>query len=281
MTALSESQARIGGIRKLKTLVGAMRGVAATHTQQARGALRGYRAYARVIAGGLARATELLDPDELTRAPPAAGGVATVVFAAEHGFAGAFSEHVLDALDGEPEGILFVVGARGLALAEQRRRRVDWSAPMASQVSAVGATARGVADSLYAGFIARRFARAAVVFASFSEGVCGVVRKPILPIDLRVFASAPSGPPPVANLPPRQLIEQLVGEYVFAELALAALESFASENEMRLATMDSARLNIDQKLEELSGLERLLRQEQITAEVQEITAGALAAGGAR
>jgi F0F1-type ATP synthase gamma subunit len=38
--------------------------------------------------------------------------------------------------------------------------------------------------------------------------------------------------------------------------------------------MASPRLNIDQKLDELSGQERLLRQEQITAEVQEVTSGA-------
>ena len=89
------------------------------------------------------------------------------------------------------------------------------------------------------------------------------------------------GPPPLANLEPRRLVEQLVGEYVFAELALAGLESFAAENAARLQTMEAARLNIDQKLEELTGQERLLRQEQITAEVQDVTAGALAAEGGR
>ncbi len=58
-------------------------------------------------------------------------------------------------------------------------------------------------------------------------------------------------------------MEQLVGEHVFAELALAALESFAGENAARLATMESARLNIDQKLEQLTSQEQLLRQDQI------------------
>jgi F-type H+-transporting ATPase subunit gamma len=59
-------------------------------------------------------------------------------------------------------------------------------------------------------------------------------------------------------------------------LALAALESFAAENTARLTTMESARLNIEEKLEELSVQERLQRQEEITAEVQEVTFGALA-----
>ena len=119
------------------------------------------------------------------------------------------------------------------------------------------------------------------MFAKLSGGAAStIVRKPILPIDLGAFRAPRTGPPPLTNLPPRRLIAQLVGEYVFAELALAALESFASENAARLETMASARLNIDQKLDELTGQERLLRQEQITAEVQEVTSGALAAEGA-
>jgi F-type H+-transporting ATPase subunit gamma len=281
MSALGESQARIASIRKLKTVVGAMRGLAATHTQQARNALDGFRAYTKVISGGLARAIELLEPDAAAGAPPATSQAAVVVFTAEHGFAGAFSERVLDTLAGPEKSKLFVVGERGLALAEQRGWRVYWSTPMASQASGVGATARRVADALYSGFVEQRFSRAEVVFAKLSGAATStVVRLGILPIDLGAFRAPHSGPPPLANLPPRRLIEQLVGEYVFAELALAALESFASENAARLATMESARLNIDEKLDELSGLDRLLRQEQITAEVQEVTSGALASEGA-
>jgi F-type H+-transporting ATPase subunit gamma len=282
MSALGESQARIASIRKLKTVVGAMRGMAATHTQQARNALDGFRAYTKVISGGLARAVELLGEDGAPNAPPATSRTAVVVVTAEHGFAGAFSERVLDTLAEAENSERFVIGARGLVLAEQRGWRVDWSTSMASQASGVGATARRVADALYAGFVNQRFARAEVVFAKLSGAATSVVvRQPILPIDLAAFRDPHSGPPPLANLPPRRLIEQLVGEYVFAELALAALESFASENAARLATMESARINIDEKLEELSGLDRLLRQEQITAEVQEVTSGALAAEGAR
>lgn len=281
MSALGEAQSRITSIRKLKIVVGAMRGIAAAHTQQARNALDGYRAYTKVISGGLARAVELLAPDGVTSAPPAASPGAAVIFTAEHGFAGAFTQRVLDTVLGDDKAKLFVAGSRGLALAQEQGRRIDWSTPMASQAAGVGATARRVADALYAGFVEERFARAEIVFAKLSGGGAStVVRKPILPIDLGAFREPRSGSPPLTNLPPRRLIEQLVGEYVFAELALAALESFASENAARLETMASARLNIDQKLDELSGQERLLRQEQITAEVQEVTSGALAAEAA-
>lgn len=279
MTALADVQARIDSVGKLRTVVGAMRGIAATHSQQARGALAGYRAYGDVIAAGLARAVDLLPPDGQARAPGA--GTAVVVFAAEHGLAGAFSERVLDAAAGLARSELFVLGARGEALAGQRGWRIDWSAPMASQAGGVGATARRAADALYDGFLARRFERAVMVFARLNTAArSAVVVRPVLPIDPAAFARPHPGPPPLVNLPARRLVERLVGEYVFAELALAALESFASENAARLETMEAARLNIEEKLDQLGAEERLLRQEQITAEVQEVSSGALAAEAA-
>ncbi len=283
MSALGEVQARIASIRKLKAVVSAMRGIAATHVQQARASLQGYRAYTDVIAGGLGRAVQLLEPDPAAHPASVTGPTAVVMFAAEHGFAGAFSEHVLDAPAPAAETVKpFVVGARGLILATQRGWTVDWTAPMASQVSGVAATARRVADTLYSGFTEGRFARAEIVFAQTMAGAdVAVVRRPILPLDLEAFRAPRAGPPPLTNLPPPRLVEQLVGEYVFAELALAALESFASENAARLATMESARMNIDKKLDDLSGQERLLRQEEITAEVQDIVSGALASEGSQ
>lgn len=278
MTALAETQARIDSVRKLRTVVGALRGIAATHVQQARAALPGYRAYAEVIAGGLARAAELVEPSAEPEPARIAGGTAIVAFGAEHGFAGAFSERVLNGLDHRAGDRLFIAGARTLALAEQRGLQTDWQGSMASQASGVGATARRLADALYSRFVSGRFSRAEICFAKLagaSDFV--VVRRGVLPIDVSALHRPRPGPAPLTNLPPGRLVEQLMGEYLFAELALASLESFASENAVRLATMESARLNIGQTLDELSGQERLLRQEQITAEVQDVTAGALAA----
>jgi F-type H+-transporting ATPase subunit gamma len=277
VSALSETQARIDSVRKLGTVVGAMRGIAATHAGRARAALEGYRAYAKVVAAGLASAAALLEETAASKPLPSGEDTVVIVFAAEHGFASAFCERVLDAAKLKDRDRLLIAGARGLSLAEQRGLRVDWSTPMASQAAAVDAVARRVADRLYALFVEERVARADVVHACpVSAADFTIVQRPLLPLDLAAIRAPVSGPPPLVNLAPRKLVELLVGEYVFAELALAALESFAGENAARLATMESARLNIDQKLEELEGQERLLRQEQITAEVQDVVAGALA-----
>jgi F-type H+-transporting ATPase subunit gamma len=183
VSVLGETQVRIVSIRKLKTVVSAMRGIAAAHAQQARQSLGAYRAYAAVIADGLGRALELLPPDEASSAGPEKAARALVVFTAEHGLAGAFSERVLEGLGDEGGSILFMVGARGLALAEQRGWPAAWSGPMSSQASGVGATARQVADALYAGFVAGRFAGANVLFAKLSgSGDPEIVQRSILSI---------------------------------------------------------------------------------------------------
>jgi F-type H+-transporting ATPase subunit gamma len=273
MSALADTEARLSSIGKLRTVVSAMSGIAAAHSQQARALLAGFEAYAGVVAEGLAEAVSLAaaegKPDGEAR------GRAVVVFGAEHGFAGDFSGRVLARAGHDPADALFLVGARAQAAAEQRRIPVAWRAPMASQASGLAATARAVADGLYEGVLAGRFARADVVFARPTGGGYEVIRRSILPLDLAALKVRPRAAAPLLNLPAGRLLEGLVGEYVFAELALAALDSFASENAARLATMQSARFNIDRKLEALTGLERSLRQEEITAEVQEIVAGAL------
>lgn len=69
---------------------------------------------------------------------------------------------------------------------------------------------------------------------------------------------------------------RLAEEYVFAQFAHAAVEGYAAENTARLSVMVTARENIDEKLDELRGIERRLRQEEITLEVLELAGGSFA-----
>jgi F-type H+-transporting ATPase subunit gamma len=281
LSALAETQARIASITKLRTVVSAMRGMAAANVQQAREALESFHAYASVVGDGLARASQLMDP-RTGLAPARRGGpMARVIFSAEHGFAGAFAARLLDAAAPTADERLFVLGSRGIALCEQRGRRLDWSAPMASHPAGVPATARAVAEALYARFVDEGLCGAEVVWARPAGSADFTVeRRTLLPFDFSSLRPSQSGSPPLANLDPAHLVERLVGEHVFAELALDALESFVSENAARLATMESARVNIDDKLTLLSAQERSQRQDEITAEVQDVVAGALASQGA-
>jgi F-type H+-transporting ATPase subunit gamma len=277
---LAEVQARLQTLHELQEIVGAMRAIAAARVQEAQVALDGTRAYAQAIGEAIARALPLL-PE-----PPAPGGAATgaarglVLFMAEHGFTGAFNDQLADAARGAMVGgeALFVVGSRGRAVIEERGLAPAWATAMAIHAGAVTDTARRVADALY-----RRFERGglAAVEVLYFRGLGGgrrtLERQSLLPVDLGRFRLPRSTLPPLTNLAPRVLIGALLGEYVFAQLAHAAMESFASENGARLAAMQSAREKLDERLTDLQALERRLRQEQITGELLEIVTGAAAA----
>jgi F-type H+-transporting ATPase subunit gamma len=86
----------------------------------------------------------------------------------------------------------------------------------------------------------------------------------------------PSRIPPIVTLPPEQLLDQLAEEYVYAELCAAVMLSYAAENEARMQAMIAARSNVERKLDELTASYRNLRQEEITAEIIELSAGTLA-----
>ena len=91
---LADISARIDGTRQLSAVVNAMRGIAAARAQQARSQLIAVDSYAATIAAAIGRVLAMLPsapPDGARRSTR----LALVLFCAEQGFAGAFSEHVL------------------------------------------------------------------------------------------------------------------------------------------------------------------------------------------
>ncbi|MBD3184265.1 F0F1 ATP synthase subunit gamma [Candidatus Poribacteria bacterium] len=76
-----------------------------------------------------------------------------------------------------------------------------------------------------------------------------------------------------------QLFSALIREYLFVSLYQAFVESLASENASRLAAMQSAEKNIEERLEELNSQYHVQRQSAITAELLDIVAGFEAVSG--
>jgi F-type H+-transporting ATPase subunit gamma len=278
---LSDVQARTQSLHELQEIVGAMRVIAAARVQEAEAALDGTRAYAQVIGDAIAEALPLLPETSGPGIAAKAAARGLVLFMAEHGFTGAFNDQLADAAHRpatSDRAALFVVGSRGRGLIEERGLTPAWATEMATHASAVTDTARRIADELYRRFEQGGLASVEILYVRDHDGGRRALeRQSLLPVDLARFRRPRSTVPPLTNLAPRLLIGQLLGEYVFAQLAQAAMESFASENGARLAAMQSAREKLDEQLTELQSLERRLRQEQITDELLEIVTGTEAA----
>ena len=280
---LADVVAQIQNVRQLESVVTAMRGIAASRAQQGRSLLTGIEAYTRVISTAIGQALSLMPSDGPAPARSRQGRRGLIVFCAEQGFAGAFSERVLDATKSNLAGAaIFLIGTRGTAVAGERGVEPVWTAPMATSAGAIPSLANRIADALY-----ERVANGSIteVDVAFSHARAGsgiqIDRHSLLPIDLARFPRPVRNHPPLTMLAPSALLERLAAEYVYAQLCEAAMHAFAAENEARMMAMAAARTNIESKLGGLSRREHQLRQEEITTEIVELAAGAEALMPAR
>ncbi|MHC5653356.1 F0F1 ATP synthase subunit gamma [Stappia sp. ICDLI1TA098] len=276
---LADVSARIEGVRQLGAVVNAMKGIAAARARTARAQVDAVDSYAATISTAMAR---ILVPHEAGHPAPrsrATGGGRTglLLFLAEQGFAGAFSERVLDSVGNELETAdLLLVGTRGLSIAAARGLEADWSAAMPSHSPGIPKLADGITRAIYHALDEDRFDRLDVVHASWSSGRPQIARRTLFPVDLSDARPA-TGEPPITQLPPETLLASLGADYVHALVCKAALHAFAAENEARMKAMAAAGTQIASELEVFEATLRRVRQEAITAEIIELGTGAASA----
>jgi F-type H+-transporting ATPase subunit gamma len=101
-------------------------------------------------------------------------------------------------------------------------------------------------------------------------------------IELTPFRRAPSSPrhayPPLMNVAPEALLAELAEQYLFAALHGLFYDSLMVENSRRLQHMDDALRRLEQRMTELKLKRNLLRQEEITEEIEVIMLSADALG---
>ncbi|MGA7488698.1 MAG: FoF1 ATP synthase subunit gamma [Xanthobacteraceae bacterium] len=280
---LADIVTQIQNVRQLGAVVTAMRGIAASRAQKGRSLLAGIEAYTDVISRAIGQALSFLPRDMTTSPAPGRSARGLILFCAEQGFAGAFSERVLDAAGGDLEGATtLVIGTRGTAVAHERGLTPTWSAPMATHVEAIPSFANRLADALYGYAASGAIAKVDILFSRVvAGGGIRIDRHSLLPIDFERFTRPIERRMPLTTLGPQLLLERLAAEYVYAQLCQAAMHAFEAENEARMLAMASAKTNIESKLAVLSQRERQLRQEEITTEIVELATGAEAAASNR
>ncbi|MEO5375691.1 MAG: F0F1 ATP synthase subunit gamma [Alphaproteobacteria bacterium] len=268
---------RIHSLSDLHGVVGALRGLAAARRQQAAEALAGAHLFAEVVGQALAEALALL-PGDAPSSLSTPSSPAVLLFGAENGFVGAFNEVLLDkarAVTGG--GPLLVVGSRCAVKAAERGQPPAWTTAMTSHRAGVPALARRIAEALYQRFADGHLTGLVMVYARSSGGSqWSAEMERLLPLDPRRLPPA-GGPPPLLTLDARSLVDALIGEYLFALLAQAAMDSLVAENAARFAAMEAARQNIERRLDDLNRAAHRLRQEDITTELLDVVTGAEAA----
>lgn len=276
---LGDITRRIASVQELDAVIAAMRGIAASRTQLCRIRLPAVLAYEKVISQAIAAALPFMPDATSPGSARAPAGHALVLFGAEQGFAGAFTERVLaEAPKALGSAQLLLLGTRAAIVVEEHGLPITWRSAMPSHPDAVAATANRISEVLYERIAEDAIGQVSLVFPIWNqEGTLKVETRAVLPFDFqRLVTNAgdvSTTQQPLLTLSPQLLLARLVEEYVFAELCAAALEAIAAENEARIAAMLGASRNVDRMSAALHALERRTRQDEITAEVAELARG--------
>jgi F-type H+-transporting ATPase subunit gamma len=271
---LADISARIDGIEKLGSVVNAMRGIAAARSRQAQAELAAVDSYAEAIKAAIGHILPMV------RMPYAGHGAGpprrvTVVFLAEEGFVGNFSEKMLHALaDRDETAVLLLVGTRGGALARERGLEPVWQGAMPSRTASIPKLADTLAETIYRGVADGSVETLDVRYAAVgASGTVETRQMPLLPFDPLGMPAAAGRDEPLLQLPPADLLDKLAGEYLHAQLCRAALHAFAAENQARMLAMARTHGEVERMLHALQVRQRIVRQEEITAEIIELAAG--------
>jgi F-type H+-transporting ATPase subunit gamma len=280
---LADIVTQIQNIHQLEAVVTAMRGIAASRAQKGHSLLPGIDSYSQVISRAIGQALSLLPMDIMEAPAPRRAKQGLILFCAEQGFAGAFSERVLDAAAAEAAAsVNFIIGTHGSIAVNERSIETAWSAPMVTHVDAIPSLANHLTEALYQYVADGAVEKVDILYSrTTSGGNVQVDRHSLLPIDFARFARPLETQRPLITLAPEMLVERLAAEYIYAQLCEAAMHAFEAENAARMMAMTSAKTNIGTKLSTLTQRERQLRQEEITTEIVELAAGAEAARSRR
>ena len=281
---LADVVERIDNMRQLNAVLTAMRGIAAAHTQQSRDLLKAIEAYTDAISQAISRALTFTPaPAQRHSVDPEKRGL--VLFCAEQGFAGAFTDRILDSAaqeigSGFRSAKLLLIGTRGAAIAAERGLSSVWQTSMANQVGNVTDVAERVVAELYARIAKGEIVQVDVFFSRADPSHTLLVKHVrLLPVERETFRIPAMPILPLTTIKPEILLACLIQEYIFAKLCEAAMHSLAAENEARMQSMSAATDNIDRTLRDLTQRENAVRQEEVTAEIVELAAGVEARNG--
>jgi len=283
MSNLQQIERQIQTIEGLSDIIHSMRSLAATYLSRAEERLEGVRAYADTVGRAI---EDCLFGREIHLPRIEATGSAVVAIFSEQGLCGRFNEVMAEAAQEHAEEIetpgFIAVGRRGPALLRRGGLQVIAELPSTTSPDGVDAVIHGIARTVLEQHAAGAFAQLYLLYARYlSPGRIEPSFERILPLDPEQWRDPEkqrTSPPRLAlrRLP---LLSELVNEYAFISLYRALTESLAGENGMRLQSMEAAKSNIDDTLEELQLHARLQRQNEITEELMDIIAGVEALSG--
>jgi F-type H+-transporting ATPase subunit gamma len=271
--------------KELHSMIKTMKALAGVNIRQCERTVHAVEEYNRTVEMGLQVALERLGPQAVPSYVPGQK-LGAIIFGSDQGMCGLLNDQVVNhasnalrrlAARREQQEIL-PVGVRAASQLGSLGREVGESIRVPSSVFGITTAVEEVLRVIEEWHSKRGIEFVILFYARPISGAWyRVVGVRLLPVDAEWINGLramrwPSKVIPMFRMDEKQLFESLVHEYLFVSLFRAFADSLASENASRLASMQVAERNIEDRLHALTGESRRLRQDSITAELLDIIA---------
>ncbi|MBI1371975.1 MAG: F0F1 ATP synthase subunit gamma [Phycisphaera sp.] len=289
METIEAISRRIRTAEDLRSVVRTMKGLAAVSIRQYERAVASLENYNHAVEMGLQIVLRHEDTVMRPRATHRDGRVAALVFGSDQGLCGPLNrqvvEHAISELDGVARGgkaqigALIAVGSRAAMELEMSGRRPEHVIHLPSSVAGITERVQDVLLQLDAWRAAQHVERVLLFHQRTERGrAWRPATVQVLPVDTAWLDTLRRRPWPTRNtptftMPPAALLSDLIQQHLFGVLYRAFAESLASENAARLAAMQAAEKNIDERWQQLKALFHQQRQAVITEELLDVVSG--------
>ena len=287
MESIESLRRKIVTAGELGSVVRTMKALAAVSIHQYQKAVEALTEYNHTIETGLQIALRGNSEWAVNARPAPRNRLITVVLGSDQGMCGQFNELIgeyarksLEKRNGsEDHHVMLVVGSRIAGLLSDMGMNVREMFPVPNGVTGIIAL---VQDLLIKIEEARSLLDLDQVVVFYNKQVANTKftpsEKQLLPIDLEWLNRLKKREWPCRSIPTYtmewdRVFSALIWQYLFVSIYRAVAESMASENSGRLASMERAEKNIQERIEELNLKYNQCRQLSITEELLDIVAG--------
>lgn len=287
METLEQLQSRVTSFQDLQSIVKTMKALSAVSIRQYEQAEQSLADYYRTIELGLHIVIRAMEGPVSPMHDKDQGSLAAIVFGSDHGLCGRFNEdianRVLEDMQatsiGPDQRRVLAVGSRAAAHLEYAGQPIEENFLTPGSAARITATVQQILLKIDE-WQAERGMQSVHLFYNrpLSRGGYRPTQIQLLPLDLDYFYRLGEQQWPFRTLPtftmePQQLFSSLLRQYIFVSIFRACAESLASEHASRLAAMQAAEKNLEERLDEVTGQYRRLRQDAITSELLDVVAG--------
>lgn len=288
LESLERLHSQLDSLQELRTIVKAMKALSAASIRQYEQAVTALAGYHRTVERGLHVVLKDMElpptPSRRTSEPARLGAI---VFGSDHGLCGRFNEEItayalnrMNSTATDPANCLLLgVGARVAATLEHDGQAVEENFLVPGSASQITATVQQILLKVDA-WREQAGVHDVLLFYNRHSGRRGYhpTGFELLPVDLHRFhrleeEAWPSRSLPTFSMDRQRLLTRLLRQYLFVSIFRACAESQASEHASRLAAMQSAERNLDDRLEEVTMVFRRARQNAITSELLDVVSG--------